>query len=452
MQEPQKLFNRNFALQWQGQTVSRLGSQLFTAGLFFWIKAATGSPALIGTLSMVSSLPGVILMPVGGALADRYPRKLIIMIGDLIRGLALLALTALMFLKPAATPAILAALFAVSVINGIVGSFFGPALAATIPDLVPRNRVTAANSLGQLSIQGSLFIGQAIGGWLYELVGAAWLFLINGLSFLYSSGSEALVTIPQTIPERKGNWRAQFRTFGHDIAEGFRYVWRKPGLREMLVFSAALGFFTAPIVVLMPFYVEDTLRAGARWYGFLLSGFAVGTVLGYALAGILRVKASVRGLVMIIISVLVPVGFVGLGLVRAPGVALLFTLLGGLASGYVTVNITTLIQVTTPSEIRGRVVGLLAALSTALTPIGSGLAGLVAEALPKQLIQTAAGATRNAVDVSPVFIACGLLMAVIALLLSTRGSYRAIMASEFDQLRSQRREPTRPRKTDLPAA
>lgn len=438
VKEPEKMFNRNFALQWQGQTISRLGSQIFMAGLLFWIKGATGSPALLGTIAMVSSLPGVILMPVGGALADRYPRRLIIIIGDLIRGLSLLALTALIALRPEAIPAILAGLFIVSVLNGIIGSFFGPALAATIPDLVPKDRVTAANSLGQLSLQGSLFIGQALGGWLYEVVGAVWLFLINGLSFLYSSGSEVLVKIPQTIPERKGNWREQFRTFGHEIAEGFRYVWAKPGLREMLFLSAALSFFTAPILVLMPFYVEDTLNATARWYGFLLSGFAVGTVLGYALAGILRVKASRRGAIMILISVLVPLGFIGLGLVRTTGAALLLTVLGGLATGYVTVNITSLIQATTPSEIRGRVVGLLAALSSALTPIGSGLAGVVAELVDK--------------NVPVVFIACGALTAAVAILLSTSRSYRAIMSTEFDQARQQRPRPTRPPQAKLPPA
>jgi MFS family permease len=435
-QEPDKLFNRNFALQWQGQTVSRLGSQVFMAGLLFWVKHATGSAALMGVLSMVSSLPGVILMPVGGALADRYPRRSIIIIGDLIRGLSLLALTALMFLRPTAITAIIAGLFLVSVINGIVGSFFGPALAATIPDLVPRSKVTAANSLGQLSLQGSLFIGQAIGGWLYQTVGAAVLFLLNGISFLYSSASEVFVQIPQTIPERKGDWREQFRAFGHDIAEGFRYVWAKPGLREMLVFSATLSFFTAPILVLMPFYVEDTLGATPAWYGFLLSGFAVGTMLGYVLAGVLRVKAATRGALMIAISVLVPLGFIGLGLAQTTGAALALTLIGGLAGGYVTVNITTLIQATTPSEIRGRVVGLLAALSTALTPIGSGIAGIAADLVDR--------------NIPLIFIVSGGVTVVIALLLTTSRSYRALMSTDFGPAGT-RRGPAQP-KPDIPAA
>jgi MFS family permease len=437
MQEPEKLFNRNFALQWQGQTVSRLGSQIFMAGLLFWVKHATGSAALMGVLSMVSSLPGVFLMPVGGALADRFPRRMIIIIGDLIRGLSLLALTALMFARPDAIGLIVAGLFVVSVVNSIVGSFFGPALAATIPDIVPKSKVTAANSLGQLSLQGSLFLGQAIGGVLYQAVGAATLFLFNGLSFLYSSASEVFVKIPQTIPERKGDWREQFRSFGHDIAEGFRYVWAKPGLREMLYFSAALAFFTAPILVLMPFYVEDTLGATPAWYGFLLSAYAVGTMLGYVLAGVLRLKASVRGLVMIVISVLVPLGFIALGLARTSGVALAIMVVGGLAGGYVTVNITTLIQATTPSEIRGRVVGLLAALSTALTPIGSGVAGIAADLVDQ--------------NIPLIFIVSGALAAGIALLLTTSRSYRAIMSTDFGSM-GPRRGPAQPPKPELPPA
>jgi MFS family permease len=436
-QEPEKLFNRNFALQWQGQTVSRLGSQVFMAGLLFWVKHATGSAALMGLLSMVSSLPGVIQMPVGGALADRYPRRSIIIIGDLIRGLALLALTALMFLRPNAVAAIVAGLFVVSVINGIVGSFFGPALAATIPDIVPRSKVTAANSLGQLSLQGSLFLGQALGGWLYQTVGAAVLFLFNGLSFLYSSASEVFVKIPQTIPERKGDWRAQFRAFGQDIAEGFRYVWARPGLREMLFLSAALSFFTAPILVLMPFYVEDILGARPAWYGFLLSGFAVGTMLGYILAGVLRLKPATRGALMMGISVLVPLGFIGLGLAQTTGTALALTVIGGLAGGYVTVNITTLIQATTPSEIRGRVVGLLAALSTALTPIGSGIAGIVADLIDR--------------NIPLIFIVSGVLTAAIALLLTTNRSYRGIMSTDFAAV-GQRRGPAQPPQPEVPAA
>lgn len=418
MQEPPKtLFNRNFMVQWQGQTVSRLGSQVFSIAMVFWIKHATGSATIMGLLSLISGLPAVLLMPIGGTFADRFPRRSIIIIGDLLRGIAVCALAAMLYLAPDAVGLILVALFVVSVFNGLVGSFFGPAISATIPDLVPANRVAAANSLGQLSMQASAFLGGGLGGVLYRLLGAPLLFLLNGLSFLYSSGSELFVKIPQVLPETQGDSRAQMKAFWNDLVAGMRYVWVMPGLRELVLLSAILSFFSAPIIVLLVFYVEDFLKASPDWYGFIMAGFGVGTVVGYVLAGILRFSSKTRAAVLIAFTLADSIGYGLLGLVHQPLLALILAGLGGLTSGYVTVNITTLIQVTTPSEIRGRVVGLLAALSSSLTPIAMGLAGVIADLLHQ--------------NIPAIYIGCGAIMTAATLGLSTSRGFRSILAFEF---------------------
>lgn len=417
MQEPQKLFNRDFMIQWQGQSVSRLGSQVFAAAMIFWIKHATGSASIMGLLSLISGLPAVLLTPIGGAVADRYSRRKIIIIGDLIRGVSLALLALLMFWRPDAVTAILAGLFFVSVINGVAGSFFGPAISATIPDLVPSSQVNAANSMGQLSAQVAMFIGQGLGGVLYRIIGAPVLFLVNGLSFLYSSGSEVFVNIPQVIPERKGTLREQFRVFGQDIAEGFRFVWQKPGLRELVLLSALLSFFGAPIIMLMPFYVEDTLGVRPDWYGFILAAFGVGTMLGYLLAGILRLNSASRARLLMVFALLTPAGYVLLGLARTPMQALVLATLGGLVGGYVTVYVTTLVQLITPTEIRGRVVGLLAALSSALTPIAMGLSGVVADMLNQ--------------NIRLIYVLCGGIVVLAGLALTLLPAYRQILAFDI---------------------
>ena len=144
---------------------------------------------------------------------------------------------------PTRSPRSSSGLFVVSTINGIVGSFFGPALAATIPDLVPTSKVTAANSLGQLNCRATLFVGQALGG--VTLPGCSArssLFFLNGLSFLYSSASEVFVKIPQNNPRTARRTGASSSgTFGREIAEGFRYRLGEAGLREMLYLSASLS-------------------------------------------------------------------------------------------------------------------------------------------------------------------------------------------------------------------
>ncbi len=414
---PTRLFNRNFFLQWQGQTVSRFGSQVFSIAMVFWIKRATGSASIMGLMSLLSGLPAILLMPVGGALADRFRRKTIIIVGDLLRGLAVTALAALIFFRPEATGAILIALFFVAVFNGIVGAFFGPAIGATIPDLVPVDKVTAANSMGQLSLQASVFLGQGAGGVLFRVLGAPVLFLLNGLSFLYAAFSEMFVQIPQVLPERHGDWRAQVRVFRDDLVEGMRYVWHRPGLRELVALSAVISFFTAPLIILLPFYVEDFLRVRPDWYGFILAAFGAGNLLGYLTAGIVRPAPNSRARAIIILTLIAAIMYGFLGLVIRPAAALAFAVLGGFASGFVTVNITTLVQVTTPSDIRGRVVGLLAALSSSLTPIAMGLAGVVADLVGQ--------------NVPGIYLVSGIIMTVAALAISSGRAFRSILATDF---------------------
>jgi len=280
MKKPTKLMNRNFFLLWQGQSISLLGSQGFSVAMLFWIKRATGSAALMGLLQMLSSLPAVILGPIGGTLADRYSRRQIIILSDVSRAIAVLLLAGLIFLLPAATETTLVWLFVVSILIAIVTPFFNPAISASIPDLVPQNRVTTANSLGQLSFQLSVFIGQGLGGTLFRLLGAPILFLIDGVTYLFAAASESFVVIPQVTPQKNRAWKEQFLEFKRDIVKGLRYVWHKSGLRELVFVSAFLNFFTAPVIILLPFYVEDALKVKIDWYGFLLAAYGAGTMAG----------------------------------------------------------------------------------------------------------------------------------------------------------------------------
>lgn len=416
MDQPTKLLNRNYLRQWGGQSVSRLGSQAFAIAMLFWIKRATGSAALMGLLQMFSSLPAVILGPIGGTMADRYSRRKIIILSDLVRGIAVLSLAGLIFLAPGATNLIIVWLFGVSLCLGVVTTFFGPAISATIPDLVPADRVAAANSMGQLSLQLSVFVGQAVGGTLFRLLGAPVLFLVNGVTYLFASINQSFVVIPQMLPDQTGDWRDQFREFKRDIREGLGYVWDEQGLRAAVFVSAFLAFFSAPIIILLPFFVEDVLQVRVDWYGFFLAAYGLGTLFGYLFAGAVRLPGEVRGRIMIGLIILQSLGYGLLGLVQRPLVAMGLALAGGFGSGFVTVNITTIIQLTTPGKIRGRVFGLLAAISSSLTPISMGLAGVVADLVDQ--------------NIRLIYVSCGIIMTVLSVLVSFSRGFRSFLAHE----------------------
>jgi MFS family permease len=418
VEQPTKLLNRNYFLLWLGQFVSSLGSQMIVVAMVFWIKRTTGSATLLGLMQMMSSLPAVILGPVGGTFADRYSRRRIIVLSDLLRGAALFSLAALMFLLPNATDLILVWLLVVAVFSSVVASFFGPAISASIPDLVPKDKVVSANSLGQLSLQLSLFFGQGLGGTLFRLLGAPVLILINSLTFWFAAASDSFVAIPQSISPRSLNWREQFLGFKEETGDGLRYVWHKAGLRELVFISAFLVFFTTPIIILLPFYVEDVLRVGADWYGYILAISGVGSLAGYLLAGLLKLRGRLRASWMVTFIIVESVGYGLLGLVGNPFIALIMAFLGGVTGGFVTVNITTILQLTTPNEVRGRVFGLLSTISGSLAPIAMGLAGVVADLVNQ--------------NVTLIYLACGAAMTGLSVAVLLNREVRSFLAYESE--------------------
>lgn len=413
---PGKLMNWNFVLLWQGQAVSQIGTQVSTIAMLFWLKHATESPALMGAMQMLVGLAAVLLGPIGGAFADRYSRRSIIILCDLISGIAVLSLSLLMFLAPAATGATLAWVFVSSVALSVVNSFFLPAIAASIPDLVPQEKVAGANSILQASIQISALIGQGVGGMLFRLLGAPLVFLIDGITYLFSAFSECFITIPQAVSEKKGDWRAQTREFKQEIREGVNYVWENRGLTQLLLVTTLLNFFLAPILGLFTFYVEDHLKLHSDWFGYLLTIYGVGNLLGYLLAGVVPVSGRSRARLMIAFMVLESVLYGLLGVVMTLVTVAAVALASGAASGFVMVNVSTILQITTPSEIRGRVFGLLATISACVMPLGMGLAGAVAWLVGN--------------NIPLIYFSCGACMLLVTIVASGFGEFRRYLAFE----------------------
>ncbi|HEV7518143.1 MAG TPA: MFS transporter, partial [Thermoanaerobaculia bacterium] len=414
---PTQLWNRNFALLWQGQTASQLGNQAFAVAMMFWIMEKTGSASIMGLILSLSTLPGVFLAPFGGTFADRASRIRILVVCDLVAGVAVLALTGLLYSTPSVR-VVLAGLFAVAVLGGIVRAFFTPAIQAAIPDLVPRERLATANSLTQFSIQTSMLVGQAAGGLLYQHFGAPLLFLFDALTFLFAGGSSAFIARTPIKPKSPGGKGARqvFREFLGETASGVRYVFERRGLRNFIFMASLFNFFFTPVIVLLPFYVKNQLGAQADWFGYLLAALGGGSVAGYVLAGMLRLRGETRGWTLVGGILLVPVFFGVVGSVRTPLLALLVTFVTGLCLGLVNIYLITLLQASTPAELRGRVLGLLGTVSGGLMPIGMALAGWLGDLTHK--------------NVPLLFGAAGALSVVSTLLLATTRECREFLARE----------------------
>jgi len=177
-----KLWNLNFILLWQGQLVSNFGDSVYDIALGFWILAKTGSTGLMGILMATAVIPRVFLSPIAGTYVDRHNRKNILIITDVIRGImiSIVGVAALMnFIQ-------IWMVLLGGIVLGICGSFFNPAVQSSIPDLVPKDKLVKANSVFSLASTGTDIIGKTIGGFLFHVVGAPIMFLINGLSYIFT--------------------------------------------------------------------------------------------------------------------------------------------------------------------------------------------------------------------------------------------------------------------------
>jgi MFS family permease len=370
--------NQHFFLLWQGQLVSQIGSQAFVVGTMYWTMRATGSGSLMGVLMMLSLLPGVLLGPLGGTIADRYSRKLIIIVSDLLSGLSILILAGLYFALPERTHWLIVFLFLAAALNGILLAFFRPAILAAIPDLVPKVKVSAANSLNQFSYQFSSVLGQGTGGVVYSLLGAPLLFLINGITFIFSAFSESFIQIPQHSVRKPADTREALESFHRDLIRGLEYVWHWVGMRDFLMMVGLVHFFAMPFIVLMPFYVEIYLQEGADWYGFLMAGFSAGSMTGYLLAGAVPLTGKARSRLLLVFLAVAGLLYGLLGFLDRPLVALSLIFVSGALLGMFNVNVTSIFQTTVSGKFRGRVMGLMMTITNAASPLGiiaGGIAG-----------------------------------------------------------------------------
>jgi MFS family permease len=410
------LTNRNFILLWQGQFVSQAGNQAFAVAMIYWLMQETGSATLMGLLMMISILPGIVLGPIGGAVADRHSRKHIIVFADAFRGIVVLGFAVLLLAIPQATMLTVVMLFAVVLFKSIAGAAFQPAVAAAIPDMVRPEKVAAANSMNQFSIQTAVLCGQVAGGILYRCLGAPVLFAIDGASYILSAISEAFIRIPESKPVDVASGRAALAKYGADAVEGLRHVWRHSGMRNLLITAAAVNFLAMPVIVLLPFFVSLTLQQGAEWYGFLLAAMGAGALLGYAAVGLGTIPAPRRPLIIAACFISVSLSISMLAVVSKPVYALYLFVALGLCTGVINVLVVTTFQVGSPPRLRGRILSVVYTLSSAVSPLGMAVGGILGDA--------------TGMNISAVYFGCSVLMLTTILVAISRDSFRRFLEVE----------------------
>ncbi len=380
-----RLLNRDFLLLWQAQGVSGVGVAMAQVATVYWLLEETGSATTMGLVSMTAAIPGVLLGPFGGALADRYSRKTLIVTGNCLLGIAALCLGVAFVAITGRVELKIAALVVFGVFTGAANAVLRPAVMAAVPNLVPLMRLNTANAMNSFATMASTGIGNAVGGVLFRVIGAPLLFLSTGGTYLLAALSVAFLRMPQALPLAPPSLRSLMGAFMTDVAVGLRYVWGRTGLRNMVLAFAVLNFVTAPMAVLLPILLDQHRGLPPDWYGYLMGALATGNVTGMVVSGVVRIDGRARTVAMLAALYSMAACTFVIGVAESPHTLLVAHAVDGVFMGVMMVSFTTLMQATTPDELRGRVMSVLMTLIMGTMPIAMGLAGVLADAVDQNV-------------------------------------------------------------------
>jgi DHA3 family macrolide efflux protein-like MFS transporter len=371
-----KLWNLNFFLLWQGQFVSAMGDVAYSIALGFWILAMTGSTALMGTLMAASSLPRVLISPLAGVVVDRSNRKWLLVLMDVIRGIFVVFVGIASYLGFIQIWMV----FVAGVVIGACGAFFNPAVSSIIPDIVDKRKLVQANSVFSIVQTASGIIGSSAGGVLFKILGASFMFLFNGLSYIFSAITEVFIKVPKIIHEKT---RLHFFA---DMKDGLKFVWHFRGLRTLILTAGIINFFAVMgIMLILPlFYQEKNL--GPALYGIIMGIFTGGLFLGFLFTSIVNFKSEQRFKVFSFCYITMCAGMILLPLFLYFPVMAALVFVTGIVNAILNTFINTVLQLATPQAMRGKVFGLLISIAGGLMPIAYATGGVLAEFIPIRLL------------------------------------------------------------------
>lgn len=380
------LRHRDFRLLWAGQTLSVFGSFMRIVAVPFQILTLGGSVVEIGIAAAATTAVQVPFLLFGGAIVDRVPRRLVLLISDLLSGIAmsviaLLGITGQLRIEH---------LYVMAAVLGLADAFFGPALMAIVPELVPQEILVRGNALRGLSRQGGRLGGSLVGGVLVATFGAPVAFTVDALTY-FASFIALAVMRPGDAPA------GQRKHLLAEVREGFAFVFSIPWIWATIALFSVINLLVfGPLAVGLPVLVRDVLRADAAVFGALTGALAAGEMV----AGIILGQATIRrsGIVMYSFAVMAGVILVTFGTFPMLAWLLIASLLMGIT--FVGFNILweSALQRHVPRGLLGRV--------TSVDYFGSLLLGPVAPLVAAALIERF-GTTQ-------VFIGAGVVVAMLA--------------------------------------
>lgn len=360
----------NFRL---GQVVSLLGDSCSNIALAWWILDKSGSAAEMSSVLAPAMVVRIFLMPLFGPLADKYSRKMIIIIADLWRFVFTAALAAMVFNNFYDTYMVIA-LF---VFNSIGSALFQAASGGIVPQIVPRDKLQVAAQQTQAINSFAGILGGVAGGIVVSTLGVFGAFAIDAGSYLVAALSASRIKA-NTTPVRKETpqMKAALHEWAQDLSEGFKLLFKIPVIFWICIVAMFLNLAFAPLGVILPVLAKEGRNMPPWFLGGLESSISLGAIVGAVT--MTYVSKKIRADLLIVIAIaMMCIGTMVLPWV--PNVALPLTVLFwiGIGGTWANIPMNTQISLAIPDAYRSRVGSIMGFLCQGISPLGLAAAGVI---------------------------------------------------------------------------
>lgn len=354
---------RDFRLLWIGACTSSVGTWMQSVAQNWLVLELTNSPFLLGLDSFLGQIPIFLFSLLGGVVADRMDRRLLLIGSQVVQMACAFLLAALFALGLVQVWHILALSFVV----GFVQAFGGPAYQALIPMLVPQRELPNAIALNSIQFNLARVIGPMLGGLALTRLGAAWCFTFNGISYI--AVMIALFALPvRPLPAKTGE------SLVGSLKEGLRFLAQREAMAPLIVLAFSMTLLGVPLLVFIPVVVKDVFHTGPEVFTLLLCISGAGAVVGalvVAAFGHVQNKGRIALVTMTALGLLIA----AFGLSTSLMVSGVLLFLAGAALVAVFAMISSLVQLIAPDQMRGRVMSVYNVAFRGGMPIGALLSG-----------------------------------------------------------------------------
>lgn len=371
--------HRAFRLRWSGAFVSNIGTWMETVALGYYVADTTGKSTWSALVAIGGFLPLAVLGPVGGVLADRLSRRLLLIVTTSVQ-VVVAVLLAVGVGQGWAGPGIIALL---SLATGSMNALSWPAFQASLPELVPKDDIVAASGLFAIQWNLGRIIGPSFAALVIWFGGVELALAVNAASFL------AVIAAVALVPDKPRD-RPPRQPMIASIAAGLRFGWHERGIRVIWLVQIASGIVIAPFVAFVPQVATQLFDGDEVTTGVLVTCQGVGAVLAGGVIGALNHRIGLRRVLMGAVALIGPaLVLYGLAPVLPVAAAALF-LVGAL---YLTMftSFSAIAQTRSPASMLGRVMSTNNMLLGLLYPLGAIVQGVIADGIGLRWVTAGSG-------------------------------------------------------------